>query len=254
MALTDIQRDELRIHVAAKPGRVLFATACGPLLYGFPHQERYVDLRSVHLDPRAAGPDLGGRAGRQDTREWREQLGDFQIEWISHEVGKFVRLLQLNNGSAYEQLFSPNVVLETEALHELRELARRMMSLQLFLHYRSYFHSQLKCFLGQREKHGRHLLYLYRVALTGLHLAEHGQLCAELPALARFQERVAILQLLRDLAGHQEVRDFRPYLRELDALSERLDLDPGRGRLPDQVPHRAEAEAWLASLREAQSA
>ncbi len=251
MALTEIQRDELRIHVAGKPDRVLFATACGPMLYGFPHHERYVDLRSVHLDPQPTGLDLGGRTGRQDSREWREQIGACQVEWISHEVGKFVRLLQLNNGSAYEQLFSPNLVLESEALHELRELARRMMSLQLFLHYRSFFHSQLKCFLGQREKHGRHLLYLYRVALTGVHLAEHGQLCAELPALARFHERVTVLQLLRELEGHQEVRDFRPFLRELDVLGDRLDAEPGRGKLPDQVPNRAEAEAWLMRLRAA---
>ena len=251
MALTEIQRDALRGHVAAKPARVLFATACGPLLYGFPHHARYVDLRSVHVEPEPQGSALPARAGRQETREWREQLGDRHVEWISHEAGKFTRLLQLNNGGAYEQLFSPNVVLETEALRELREVAGRMMSLQLFLHYRGYFHSQLKCFQGQREHHGRHLLYLYRVALTGLHLAQHAELCLELPALARFHERVAILQLLRELEGHQELRDFRPYLRELDALTALLDADPGRGRLPDQVPGRAEAEAWLGRLRAA---
>jgi predicted nucleotidyltransferase len=248
MALTDVQRDELRHHVAGKPGRMLFATACGPMLYGFPHHERYVDLRSVHVDPAAS--DLAVRTGRHETREWREQLGGTQVEWISHEVGKFVRLLQMNNGGAYEQLFSAHVVLGSDAVDELRELAGRMMSLQLFLHYRSYFHSQLKCFQGQREKHGRHLLYLFRVALTGLHLAEQGQLCPDLGTLARFHERVAILQLLRDLEAHAEVRDFRPYLRELEALAIRLDGEPGRGRLPDQVPNREDAEAWLGRLRE----
>ncbi|MNS40918.1 putative nucleotidyltransferase [compost metagenome] len=247
MQLTEFQRDEIRACVAGKPDPILFATACGPLLYGFPHQSRYIDLRGVHLDPRKHL----ARGGMQETREWRECRGEVQIEWVSHEVGKFVRLLQLNNGGAYEQLFSPNVVASSPAFDSLKGLAEQMLSQQLFLHYRSFFHGQLKFFLAQRDKHGRHLLYLYRVALTGVHLMEHGQLCANLPALARFHERAAVLQLLHEMGAQGELAVTRAHLRELGFLAEMVEGVQNRAKLPEQVPHRDAAEAWLADLRAA---
>lgn len=247
MQLTEFQRDEIRACVAGKPDPILFATACGPLLYGFPHQSRYIDLRGVHLDPRKHL----ARGGMQETREWRECRGEVQIEWVSHEIGKFVRLLQLNNGGAYEQLFSPNVVASSPAFDSLKGLAEQMLSQQLFLHYRSFFHGQLKFFMAQRDKHGRHLLYLYRVALTGVHLMEHGQLCANLPALARFHERAAVLQLLHEMGAQGELAVTRAHLRELGFLAEMIEGAQNRAKLPEQVPHRDAAEAWLADLRAA---
>jgi predicted nucleotidyltransferase len=248
MQLTEIQRDELRTCVEAKAGQVLFATACGPMLYGFPHQQTYVDLRGVHLDPRK---HADARPGLAETREWRECGQAVQIEWVSHEVGKFVRLLQLNNGGAYEQLFSPHVVSASPAMEPLKALAQDMLSQQLFLHYRSFFHSQLKFFLGQRDRHGRHLLYLYRVALTGLHLMEYGALVASLPQLAHYHERSAVMKLLRDMADFRDVPVGREHLRELAFLDERLDLVPNAAGLPEHVPHRQAAEGWLVELRTA---
>lgn len=246
MAMTTLQRDECRDCVTGKPDRILFATACGPLLYGFPRQASYVDLRGVHVDPAADAPQAPGSR----TREWREQRATVQIEWLSHEVGKFVRLLQLNNGSAYEQLFSPYVVFETPALAELRDIAREMVSLQLVGHYRATFRHQLELFRGQRDKHGRHLLYLSRMALTGLHLIERGQVVTDLPMLARFHERVVVLQLLEELDRAANVRDPRPYVRELDALATQLERARNAARLPDLVPRRERAEAWLAAVRQ----
>jgi predicted nucleotidyltransferase len=246
MPMTEIQRNELRHCLQAKPTRVLFATACGPLLYGFPQAGHYFDLRSVHVE---AGDGASHRMGLQETREWRETRPECQVEWVSHELGKFVRLLQVNNGSAYEQLFSPHVVFETAALGELKELASEMVSLQLFLHYRSFYQSQLKFFHNQRDKHSRHLLYLFRVALTGIHLLETGQVVADLRSLAGYHERVAIMELLRDVEQHPEGRSLRPYLRELEALALRLDQMPNRARLREQVSGRDAADAWLAKVR-----
>ena len=240
MTMTAFQRDELHACVVGKPDHILFATACGPLAFGFPRQARYVELRSVHVDP---APE------QSRSREWREQREHVQIEWLSHEVGKFVRLLQLNNGGAYEQLFSRYAVFETDALGELREIAQAMVSLQLVSHYRALFRQQLERFRGQRDKHGRHVLYLYRMALTGLHLLEQGQIWVDLPELARFHERVTVLQLLAELDRHANVSAPGPYLRELEALAEQLERAVNRARLPEWVPQRDQAEAWLAGVR-----
>lgn len=238
MTLSATQREDLRTCVARKPEDILFATACGAMLYGFPRRASYVELRGVHVEP-------GG-----STREWRESHGEWQVEWTSHEVGKFVRLLQMNNGGAYEQLFSPYAVYETPALAELRELARGMVSQQLVLSYHAAFRRQLGACSSQREQPGRHLLYLCRVALTGLHLAQRGQLLADLPLLARFHERVAVLQLLEELEHRPDLADARPYWRELQLLGEQLASVGNPAGLPELVPGRDAAEAWLARMRE----
>lgn len=236
MTTTELKRDELRATILCQPTQVLFASACGPLLYGLPHRRGYVELRAVHLD--CAEP--------QPTREWRQCAAGHQIEWTSHEVGKFVRLLQLNQGSAYEQLFSPYVVYETEHLKALRAIAARMVSLQLVQYYREHFDAQRR-FLAPRERHARRLLYLCRVALTGIHLKEARELVTDLGVLARHHERVAVMQLLRE--PEADVADVRPYFRELDALQARLADGANRAGLPAQVPHREDADAWLAALR-----
>ncbi|HEY9722994.1 MAG TPA: nucleotidyltransferase domain-containing protein [Oscillatoriaceae cyanobacterium] len=236
MTTSELKRDELRATILCQPTQVLFASACGPLLYGLPHRRGYVELRGVHAD--ASDP--------QPTREWRGTAVGGQIEWASHEVGKFVRLLQLNQGSAYEQLFSPHVVYETAHLAELRAIAARMLSLQLVQYYRELFATQ-RGFLSPRERHARRLLYLYRVALTGIHLKEARELVTDLGVLARFHERVSVMQLLHE--PEAEVADWRPYHRELDALQRRLNDTDNRAALPDLVPHRDAADAWLAAFR-----
>jgi predicted nucleotidyltransferase len=250
MQLNECQRQAICDRAKATGGRVLFATACGPRLYGFPHQERYVEVRGVHLD---AHPVTEARSCLAETREWRDVGDTCQVEWVSHELGKFVRLLEISNGGAYEQLFSPHVVTGGPELEELRDIASTMLSQQLFVHYRSFFHGQLKFFLAQRDRHGRHLLYLYRVALTGIHLMEHGALVADLPQLARYHERAGVSRLLRELEGRKDVAVGKEHLQELAWLDGRLATVPNVANLPDRVAGR-EAEAWLASVRAREAA
>jgi hypothetical protein len=71
----------------------------------------------------------------------------------------------------------------------------------------------------------------------------------DLPLLARFHERVAVLGLLEELERQADVADATPYLRELQALGEQLARRGNPAGLPEQVPGRDAAEAWLANLR-----
>ena len=71
----------------------------------------------------------------------------------------------------------------------------------------------------------------------------------DLPLLARFHERVAVLGLLEELDRRADVVDATPYLRELQVLGEQLARRGNPAGLPEQVPARDAAEAWLASMR-----
>src|SRR5262249_54908427 len=103
------------------PG-ALFVTVSGAHLYGFPSADSDIDLRGCHLAPLE---DLIGLHRPAKTREIKAEHGGLEVELVSHEVGKYLRLLCRHNGYILEQIFSPLVVLGQEFLDCLRPLARR---------------------------------------------------------------------------------------------------------------------------------
>ena len=102
----------------------LFVTVSGAHLYGFPSPDSDVDLRGCHLLPLRAvvGLDLPA-----ETVERKLDLAGVEVELVSHDLGKYLRLLVKNNGYVLEQIFSPLVVTGQGFLDELLIWARRRM-------------------------------------------------------------------------------------------------------------------------------
>src|SRR4051812_28639120 len=94
----------------------LFVTISGAHLYGFPSPDSDVDLRGCHLLPLR---DVVGLALPNQTVERKFDLAGIEVEWVSHDLGKYLRLLVKNNGYVLEQIFSPLVVTGQEFLDEL---------------------------------------------------------------------------------------------------------------------------------------
>src|SRR3954464_13417953 len=101
--MTDALAIDLTPVIAEQPDPVLFATVSGAHLYGFPSRDSDVDLRGVHLLPleRVVGLTVGPETV---TRSW-EQRGA-EIDLVTHDLGKFARLLLRPNGYVLEQLLS----------------------------------------------------------------------------------------------------------------------------------------------------
>src|SRR5262245_56374836 len=95
----------------------LFMTVSGAHLYGFPSADGDVDLRGCHLLPLRA---VVGLSLPQETVEQQLDHEGVEVELVSHDVGKYLRLLVKNNGYVLEQIFSPLVILGQEFLDELR--------------------------------------------------------------------------------------------------------------------------------------
>src|SRR6516164_9177977 len=117
-----LDTEALRRLVEAQQYAPLFVTVSGAHLYGFPSPDSDVDLRGAHLLPLRAvvGLDVPGQ-----TVERKLDLAGVEVELVSHDLGKYLRLLVTNNGYVLEQIFSPLVVLGGAFLEELRPLARR---------------------------------------------------------------------------------------------------------------------------------
>jgi len=101
----------------------------------FPSSDSDVDLRGCHLPPLR---DVVGLDMPNQTLEHKTVHDGTEVELVSHEVGKYLRLLVRNNGYILEQVFSPIVVMGQEFLDELRPRACRCITRRHYHHYRGF--------------------------------------------------------------------------------------------------------------------
>ncbi|MFF8832729.1 DNA polymerase beta superfamily protein [Streptomyces sp. NPDC015131] len=177
--MTDlVELPDLASVVAEQPDPLLFATVSGAHLYGFPSRDSDVDVRGAHLLPVDA---LVGLREPEETRSRTWERDGFEMDLVTHDLRKFVRLMLRRNGYVLEQLLSPLVAHTTPAHAELTALAPGVLTTHHAHHYRGFATTQWRLF----EKSGelKPLLYTFRVLLTGIHLMRTGEVVAHLPTL-----------------------------------------------------------------------
>ncbi|MFD5329390.1 DNA polymerase beta superfamily protein [Streptomyces sp. NPDC127092] len=226
---------DLSAVVAEQPDPLLFATVSGAHLYGFPSRDSDVDLRGVHLLP------VPALLGLREPEETRTRMGDrdgVEMDLVTHDLRKFVRLMLRRNGYVLEQLTSPLVVHTTDAHAELRALVPGVLTSHHAHHYRGFAGTQWRLF----EKSGelKPLLYTYRALLTGIHLMRSGDIQAHLPTLAaevpeapaRLDGLVAAKADAEHGAADVAVTDVRTEVERLHGV---LDAAQAASGLPDEV-------------------
>ncbi|WP_199441313.1 nucleotidyltransferase domain-containing protein [Umezawaea beigongshangensis] len=222
---------DLREVVAEQPNRLLFATVSGAHLYGFPSRDSDVDLRGVHV---LGVEEVVGLRHGPETLERTWWRAGVELDLVTHDVLKFVRLLLRPNGYVLEQLLSPLVVHTTPEHARMVELAAGCVTSRHAHHYRGFATTQWRLF--ERTGELKPLLYTFRALLTGVHLMRTGRVLADLP------------ELLDELDGP----DHLPGLIEAKALGEHRSLDELSAR-PDTARLERDVEHWhgvLARARE----
>lgn len=180
-----LDRDALA-RIARRGPTPLFATISGAHLYGFASPDSDVDLRGAFVLP---AEDLLGLFPAAETlsidaeEPMTEGGAPLELDWVAHDVRKFCRMLTAHNGYALEQLFSPLVVIGGPLLDELRELAKGCVTRPTVRHYFGFARGRRKR-LAEPEPTVKHLLYAYRVYLSGIHLMQTGVVEANLESLA----------------------------------------------------------------------
>src|SRR6478752_1581318 len=169
--------DPARI-LGGEPCPLLFATVSGAHLYGFPSRDSDVDLRGVHVLP---AEDLVGLRPPEETRSRMWDHDGTEMDLVTHDLRKFVRLMLKPNGYVLEQLLSPLVVHTCGTHAELVELAPGVVTRNHAHHYRGFANTQWRLFGRTGEL--KPLLYTFRALLTGIHLMRSGEVLAHLPAL-----------------------------------------------------------------------
>lgn len=251
MSIDQVNLPLCRQIAAEHPYPLLFATISGAHLYGFASADSDYDLRGVHVLP--AREVLG----LHPLRETIEQEGireGIEIDLVTHDAAKFMRLLLKKNGYVLEQLLSPLVV-QTSPEHEaMKALAPRCLTKFHAFHYLGFAETQWKLFAKESPPRVKPLLYVYRVLLTGIHLMRAGVIEANLRHLNAEYKIDRVDDLIAIKAGGKEQDTISPeamafhesqYLR----LRARLEDEQTRTALPEQNSALGELSELLVRVR-----
>jgi len=179
-----IDNDRMMQHVRAHPYRLVFATISGAHLYGFPSPDSDFDLRGVHL---LALKAVVGLEASDETVEKEGIYDGLEIDLVTHDIGKFFRLMLRRNGYVLEQLLSPLIVHSTPEHNELKSLAPSCITKHHAHHYLGFAATQWKLFNKESPPRVKPLLYVYRVLLASCAVAVEDYLTS---AWTCFQRRI----------------------------------------------------------------
>ena len=229
-----LDRDYLAA-VARSHTNPVFATISGAHLYGFASPDSDVDLRGAFVQP------LSDVLGLQPSRETItvEDKSRLDLDWVAHDVRKFARMMVNHNGYVLEQLFSPLVVVTSDAHQELLALGRGCVTRPTVRHYLGFARGR-RLRLAEPAPTVKHLLYAYRVYLSGIHLMQTGEVVAHLPTLnQRFRLTTVDELIARKRAGAEKMLlaadELAQHARWLDELESQLHAAHDASALPNEA-------------------
>jgi len=242
----------LERFLAGRPERTLLAGVSGSHAYGFPSPDSDVDLKAIHLASTRAVVGLGGP---RETASFLDVVDEVELDYTSHELGKACAMLLRGDGNMAERVLGDYPVREHPRADELRDLARRNLHRGYLSHYRGFSRALLKE-LDKGKAAGaprvKPLLYVFRTALTGLHLLRTGELDASLPRLLeRYPAYAGVSELIaaKRAAEGAPLDDDAPYRPLVERLWAELEASAAGSPLPDEPPAAAELSDWLADVR-----
>jgi predicted nucleotidyltransferase len=247
----DVLRPIALRELAKTASAPLFVTVSGAHLYGFPSPDSDFDVRGCHLLPLARVLSLRPPV---ETSEYTGVEDGREIDFVSHDAGKFFRLMLRKNGYVMEQIFSPLVVLAHPAFEELREIARGCLTRHIVHHYRGFAENELLSLDDQAEKRVKTTLYAYRVLLTGIHVLRSGAIEADLGRLLELRPLEGVGELIeRKRAGAEKgvlpAEEAARHREALTRLRAELETAAAETSLPE-APAKADAlDALLLRLR-----
>lgn len=235
--------------IARRGPEPVFATISGAHLYGFASKDSDVDLRGAFLLPARAV--LGLRPAAETITI--EDTSTVDLDWVAHDVRKFARMMTNHNGYVLEQLFSPLVVLSTPAHEELVELGTGCVTRPTVRHYQGFARGRRKR-LTEPAPTVKHLLYAYRVLLTGIHLMRTGRVVANLLDLNDESPIGEIDELVaRKRAGAERMllsdRELARHATLLDGLEASLQRAHDESHLPEEATTRDALDDLVVRLR-----
>lgn len=238
-------------YLDAHPSPVLFATVSGAHLYGFASADSDYDIRGCHITP---AREMLRLSAPRETYEVLDRESPIEMDLVTHDAGKFFRMLLNRNGYVLEQIFSPLVVRARPEYEELKAIARTCITRHHQHHFRSFATGQWESVANAARGTVKGMLYTYRPLMAGIHLMRTGEVESNIITLNEsfgfdyidelVQRKVAGAE--RDLLGDA---DMARHTERFDRLRDQLIEASDRSSLPDEPAGRAALDDLLVRLR-----
>jgi predicted nucleotidyltransferase len=174
------------------PYPLLFLAVSGSHQYGYAAPDSDVDLRGVHLFPTALLLGLADCQQQQTYTRKGERLKGYEIDLVTHDLRKFLKLILGGNGNVLETLYSPLIVVKSKNFYLLRELVKGCITRRAVSYYREFSKQEWKKVEAQYQKDEtipiKHLLFCYRQLMSGIYLMRTGEVEAN---IVHLQDRLS---------------------------------------------------------------
>ena len=234
-----------------QPYPILFATVSGAHLYGFASDDSDWDLRGVHVLP---VEHVVGLTAPEETLEVKSPVEGLDLDLVTHDIEKFMRLMLKRNGYVLEQLYSPLVISTTPEHQELKRIATGCVTQHHAHHYIGFARNQWELFLKEKPRRVKPLLYVYRVLLTGIHLMRTSRIEANIRRLNETFRLSYIDSLVEQKTTGVEKEVLREsdlsfFSGEYERLLQVLEEQRDNSHLPEESSARPALDSLLVSLR-----
>ncbi|MEW6708692.1 MAG: nucleotidyltransferase domain-containing protein [Candidatus Riflebacteria bacterium] len=232
-------------------GKILLVGVTGSHFYGFPAPDSDLDLKGIHAAPTREILALEKPSPAQNVEQmWQNTLCDFS----SNELEQALKLLLKGNGNMLERIFTPFQLFETEEAGQLKSIKEAYLSKRFFHHYSGFFQRKCNEFLNSDRFLIKPLLYIYRVALTGIHLLQTGEIIGDVRKLAPnygFEEVFDLIKIYSETSEKKclDENSVKPFVEKWPALEKKLEDTHASSPLPDEPPGVQKCSDWMVEVR-----
>lgn len=244
--MSDIDREALAAILSPLDLIPVFQVPSGDLLRGIRGHEPGVDVRGVHAE--AFGASLGpGRSTASLNLELLDRGMVVRLESLSPR--RFADRLLAGDLDLLEEIHAAEPFKGQDALGDLRRIVAPMLDGAAVRAMRERGEQQLEVAGADVRKRARGILAALRWFLSGLHLAETGELRPGLPELAEWHGEGWLIDLAarsgaEALSGSPAVIAF--WLDEIEHLRKRVRETETAAR--DRSAVREGLEAWITGV------
>lgn len=242
----DVLHEFLRRQMAGD--KLLLVAVSGAHAYGYPNSLSPFELKGLHVEPTE---NLVGLRSPPKSHNFVGEIDGLRVDYSSLELGEALMRLLRGDGSILERVLAPRQLLRSEDLRRLQKIARGVICRRFYNHYKNFARGVVRELDNGEERTVRHVLAIYRTALTGIHLFRSGKVVVSLLELAKQYRMARIKELVK---SYQQDADAMlpadsPWLNRIVKLHALLEDAVERSQLPIDPDNPRAAEDYLLDMR-----